>query len=63
MNSGVLWILIVLNMLPHVFIFEVYISDTWRVITRCRVRLTVRNTTRSELLELHHVLSEGASFV
>jgi hypothetical protein len=50
-------------MLPHVFIFEVYIGDTWWVFARCRIRLTVGNATSSELLELHYVLGEGAGFV
>ena len=63
MNSSVLGIFIVLNMLPHVFIFEVYIGDTWWVLARCRIRLTVGNATSSELLELHYVLGEGAGFV
>lgn len=63
MNSSVLGIFIVLNMLPHVFIFEVYIRDTWWVFARCRIRLTVGNATSSELLKLHYVLGEGAGFV
>ena len=63
MNSSVLGIFIVLNMLPHVFIFEVNIGDTWWVFARCRIRLTVGNATSSELLELHYVLGEGAGFV
>jgi hypothetical protein len=50
-------------MLPHVFIFEVHIGDTWWVFARCRIRLTVGNATSSELLELHYVLGEGAGFV
>ena len=50
-------------MLPHVFIFEVYISDAWWVFARCRIRLTVGNATSSELLEFHYVLGEGAGFV
>ena len=63
MNSGVLGIFIVLNMLPHVLIFEVYIRDTRWVFARSRVRLTVGNATSSEFLELHYVLGEGAGFV
>lgn len=54
---------VVLDVIPDLVIFKIDVSHTGRILSRGWIRLAISNTTSWELLELHYILSERASFV
>lgn len=63
LNTLVIFMFCVIQLIIKLFILEIDIGDTWKVLNTLRVILAKLVAIDGKLLELHDVLREGASFI